>query len=125
MAPPFQVTPFAIGLDLFFYNLFAERSKGKSGHFEMLFAERNSDDGNAKEYAKPKVGETDPNAAQNNPKNVHDKAQTSARLWRGFHALTERAEAKDTYLQGLDTKRNTDDGDHHTYTGYDVFYGGY
>ena len=91
----------------------------------MLFAERNTDNGNAKQNAEPKVSKTDPNATQYNPKDVHDKAQASARLWRRFHALAERAEGKETDLQGLDTEGDTDNGNHHAYTGYDVLYSGY
>ena len=112
-------------MGLFLYNLFAKWSQCQSCELEMLFAERDTDNGNAKQNAKAKVRETDPNATQYNPEYVHDKAQASARLWRRFHTFAEGAEGKETYLQGLDTKRNTDDGNHHAYTGYDVLYGGY
>ena len=111
--------------NLFFNNLFAKRGQSQACKLEMLLAERDTDDGNAKQNAEPKVCEADPNAAHHNPEDVHDKAQASTRLWRRFYALTERAEGKDTDFQGLDTKRNTDDGNHHAYTGYNVFYGGY
>ena len=112
-------------LVLFLYNLFAKWSQSQTCELEMLSAERDTDDGNAKQNAKRKVGEADPYAAHNNPEDVHDEAQASARLWRRFHALAEGAEGKETYLQGLDAKRNTDDGHHHAYTGYNVFYGSY
>ena len=111
--------------NLFFNNLLAKRGQSQACELEMLLAERDTDDGNAKQNAEPKVCEADPKTAQYNPEDVHDKAQASARLRRRFHTLAERAEGKNTDLQGLETKRNTDDGDHHTYTGYDVFYSSY
>jgi hypothetical protein len=105
--------------------LLAKWGQGQACELEVLTAERDTDDGDAQQKAERKVGKANPDAAQYNPKDVHDKAQSSARLGCGLHALAERAEGKKTYLQGLDTERNADDGDHHAYTGHDVFHSGH
>ena len=37
----------------------------------MLYAKRNSDDGDAKDNAKTKVGKADPDSAKQQPEDVH------------------------------------------------------
>ena len=78
-------------IPLFLYNLFAEGGKGKSRQLEMLSAERDSDNGNAKDNAEHQMWKTDPNASQTNPKNVHDDAEASSGLWSCADFFTKRA----------------------------------
>ena len=107
---------------LFLYNLFAKWSQCQACELEVLATKRNTDDGDAKQNAEGKVCQTDPNATQYNPEEIHDDTQASTGLRSRLNALAERAEGKQTNFQCLDTEWNTDDGDHHAYTGHDVFY---
>ena len=54
--------------------MFSERSQSKAGQLEVLFPERDTDDGNAKHKAEYQMRETDPYSSQQNPKDVHDDA---------------------------------------------------
>ena len=45
----------------------------------MLSAKWNSNDSDAKEEAKYQMSKTNPNTTKENPKNIHDDAQTTTR----------------------------------------------
>ena len=89
--------------------MLSEWAESQSGKFEVLLAERNADDGDAQYDAEHQVGKADPDAAQQNPEDVHDDAQASAGLRSGLDFLAERAEGQQTDFEGLYTERNTDD----------------
>jgi hypothetical protein len=78
--------------------LLAKWGQGQACELEVLATKRDADDGDAQQKAERKVGKANPDAAQYNPEDVHDKAQASARLGCGLHTLAERAEGKKTYL---------------------------
>lgn len=52
---------------LFVDDFFAERRKRQCGQLEMLYSERNADNGDAQEQSERQVGKADPDAAQYNP----------------------------------------------------------
>ena len=89
----------------------------------MLSAKRYTDDGDAKDDSEHQMCHTNPNTSQEYPKDVHDDAEASSGLWSGFDTLPERAESQEAELQGLDAERDTDDGNHHSQTGYDILNG--
>ena len=88
----------------------------------MLSAKWNSNDSDAKEEAKYQMSKTNPNTTKENPKNIHDDAQTTTRLWRSLNTFSKRAECQETKLQSLNAERNTDDGYHHSQTGNYILY---
>ena len=95
----FRVTPFIkIRKCLFFHYMLAKGGQCQCGQLEMLSAEWDADDGDAKHDAKGKVGQADPNATQENPEDVHDDVEASSCLRRGFYTLTKRTESQETEL---------------------------
>lgn len=95
----FRVTPFIkIRKCLFFHYMLAKGGQCQCGQLEMLSAEWDADDGDAKHDTKGKVGQADPNATQENPEDVHDDVEASSCLRRGFYTLTKRTESQETEL---------------------------
>ena len=74
--------------------MLSEWTQSKTCQFEMLLAERNSDDGNAKHDTKYQMGNADPNAAQKYPKDIHDNADTTACLIGGPDFFSEWTQGK-------------------------------
>ena len=71
-----------------------------------------ADDGDAEQQAVEDVGETDPNASNEEPQHIHKYAQ-AARLWLlPFHLWAERPDGQYAQLHTLQAKRDADDGYH-------------
>ena len=71
-----------------------------------------ADDGDAEQQAVEDVGETDPDAANEEPQHVHEHAQTAGLRLLPLHLRTERPDGQYAQLHALQTKRDADDGYH-------------
>ena len=61
------------------------------------------------------MGQTDPNATQKYPQDIHQYIKATARTVSTSYFFTERPQSKSCQFQGLHTKRNTNNGKHHQY----------
>ena len=91
---------------------FAEGEDGSDGHFEVLHAPRNTDDGDAEKQAIEDVCETDPNAAYEEPQHIHEHAQAARLRFPPFHLRTEGPDGQYAQLHALQAERDADDGYH-------------
>lgn len=57
-------------------------SEGQPHQLKVLHAERNAHDGDAKQYAKEKMGERHPYSTKYNPEYIHEGIQASGTGWR-------------------------------------------
>lgn len=87
----------------------------------MLQPEWNTDYGDTKYHTEYQMGEADPNAANQNPNDIHQHTEATAIIRATAHLASERAECQYGQFQSLKTKRNANDSNHHQQTGYDVF----
>lgn len=94
-------------------DLFSEGSKGNLSHFEMLFAERYSDDGDIEQHTKENVGEPYPYTTDEKPQHIHKQVQASMTVFFLNNRRAERPQFKHTDLDGLQSERYADDGHHH------------
>ena len=89
------------------YDNGSERNERELCELKALFAERNSDDRNAPEYAREEIGERESQTAENDPDHVCDRMLFKVGL--GFSA--ERPERKRREFETLCAERDADDRD--------------
>jgi hypothetical protein len=75
-------------------------------------SEWDSDDGNAENEAIEDVGEPYPDAANEEPQDIHENAQTARLRWLPFHFRTERPDGQHSQFQALQAEGDADDGYH-------------
>ena len=90
----------------------------------MHLSPRNANDGDAEQQAVEDVGETDPNASNEEPQHIHEDAQTAWLWWFPFHFRAERPDGQHTQFQALQAKGDADDG-YHQYQSCDEILQGY
>lgn len=95
---------------LCFPKFFSERHYGKQGHFEMLKAERNADNGDAADEPEDKVCRRYLPPAAQNPKNIHEYAETASSIVSVHDISAERPQRKRTELPQLVPEWNAYDG---------------
>ena len=78
----------------------------------MLPAERNADEGDAKQQTEEKMGQANPKTANANPNHIHNHAQASARIPIIRHLTAKRPQSKHSQFKGLQAERNTNNRNH-------------
>ena len=58
------------------------------------------------------VGETDPDASNEEPQHIHEHAQTTGLWWFPLHLRAKRPDGQHAQLHALQTERDADDGYH-------------
>ena len=99
-----------------------ERCQCQSHQPEVHLAPRETDDGDAKQQTKAKMGQGDPEATDEEPKNVHEHVKASAVLRLVNNVRAERPQRENAQPHGGNTERYADDGDHQQQRGYEILY---
>ena len=102
---------------------FPERWKGQLCQPEVHLSEWDADDGNTEYETVEDVGEPYPDAANEEPQDIHENAQTAWLWWLPFYFRTERPDGQHTQFQALQAERDADDGDHQYQSGDEVLQG--
>ena len=89
----------------------------------MLVSERNTDDGDVKQHAEKQVRERDGQSAEKKPNNIHYQRNAAGRNRTARRFFIERQQRHFRQFKRLQTKRNTNDGNHQPYAGKNVFDG--
>ena len=105
----------------FLQNVVTEGGDGQAGQFEMLHAERDTDDGDAEDYPEKEMGQEYPYSPYEEPDDIHEEGKTTATLRDVYHLAAERPEGQHSEFQGLYSERYSDDRDKQADTGYKVF----
>jgi hypothetical protein len=72
---------------------FPKGRKAEGNQFEVLHGEGYADDGNGTKGRKNQVGDSNPDAAQQNPQNIHHEGETARSTLRSHDFLTEGKQA--------------------------------
>lgn len=82
-------------------HVLAEWGERKTGHLEMLFAPRNTDNRDAQEQAEKQMHETSPQSSENQPEQI--QRDTNATCWaiRVSYRRAKRPQAEHAYLESL------------------------
>ena len=78
----------------------------------MHLSEWDANDGDAEYEAVEDVGEPYPDAANEEPQDIHENAQTAWLRLPPFHFRAEWPDGQHTQLQALQAERDADNGDH-------------
>mgnify|MGYP003291658056 FL=1 len=107
---------------LFYFT--AERHQRVFRNLEMLFAERDSNDRNAKDNAENHMDSGNLPPSENDPQDVECGGEAT---FRGIHDhfLAERPECQKAELEQLDSERDSDDGNTHYQSSEKIHYRGY
>ena len=89
----------------------------------MHLSKRDANDGDAKYEAVEDVGEPYPDAANEEPQDIHENAQTARLRLPPFHFCTERPDGQHTQFQALQAEGDADDGYHQYQSGDEVLQG--
>ena len=89
----------------------------------MHLPEGDANDGDAENDAVEGMGEPNPNAANKEPKHIHEYAQATWLRGLPLHLRAERPDGQHTQLHALQTKRYSDDGNHQNQTSYEILQG--
>lgn len=103
------------------HNLTTERRDRHNHQFEMLQAERDSDDRNAKHQPQCKVGQRNPDAADQEPDKIHQERKTTPILLHDHRPMAERQERQRPQFEDLESERDPNDGQTHKDAGQEVF----
>lgn len=76
----------------------------------MLLGKGNSDNGKGKKYPESQVGKAYPYSSTENPEDVHHQAQAATIAGHFADLLAKGPECQSGQFEGLQTKRNTDNG---------------
>ena len=76
------------------YDLHAEWWQGQLCHAEVHLSPRDSNDGDAEQQAVENVGETDPDTTHEEPRHVHEHAQTARLRLFPLHLRAERPDGQ-------------------------------
>ena len=79
----------------------------------MLYAPRNTDDGDAEQQAETDVNEGDLPPSKENPKKIHNNGQAARIVRAADDIVSERPEGVGAEFEELHAERNADDGDAH------------
>ena len=90
----------------------------------MHLSKRDANDGDAKYETVEDVGEPYPDAANDEPQDIHEDAQTAWLRWLPFHFRAERPDGQHTQFQTLQAEGDADDG-YHQYHSCDEILQGY
>ena len=77
----------------------------------MLQAERDADDGQAACYAETQMEQSDFDATEDDPDEVHYDSKTAGVIGTGHDFASEWPQRKSCYLEQLQSERDADDGD--------------
>ena len=89
----------------------------------MNLSKWDADDGNTENEAVEDVGEPYPDAANDEPQDIHEDAQTAWLRWLPFHFRAERPDGQHTQFQALQAEGDADDGDHQYQSGDEILQG--
>ena len=78
----------------------------------MHLSPGDTDDGDAEQQAVEEVGETDPNASNEEPQHIHEHAQTARLRLLPLYFRAEGPNSQYAQLHTLQAERDTDDGNH-------------
>ena len=92
------------------------------GELEVLLAEGDADDGDIEQAAEEYVREPYPDAADEEPQDIHSGVQTAAGGLL-LHLRAKGPQSQESELQRLQTEGDSDDGDHHSQAGHKIFNG--
>ena len=92
------------------------------GELEVLLAEGDADDGDIEQASEEHVREPYPNTTNEEPQDIHSGVQTAAGGLL-LHLRAKGPQSKESELQRLQTKGDSDDGDHHGETCHEIFDG--
>ena len=89
----------------------------------MHLSEWDADDGDTEYEAVEDVGEPYPDAANEEPQDIHKNAQTARLRWLPFHFRTKWPDGQHTQLQALQAEGYADDGYHQYQSGDEILQG--
>ena len=78
----------------------------------MHLSPGDADDGDAEQQAVEDMGETDPDAAHEEPQHIHEHAQTARLRLLPLHLRAERPDGQHAQLHALQAEWDADDGYH-------------
>lgn len=92
------------------------------GELEVLLAEGDANDGDIEQATEEYVREPYPNTTDEEPQDIHSGVQTAAGGLL-LHLRAKWPQSQESELQRLQTKGDSDDGDHHSQAGHKIFDG--
>lgn len=98
-------------------------SEGQERYFdqlEMLAGERDTDDGNEEQKTKAYMGNRYPEAAEQEPDNIHEGIEAPTGRRRGYRGTAKGPEHKRSELKTLQAEGNANDGETQHRTAYDI-----
>src|ERR1035437_7498865 len=87
----------------------------------MLQCKGNSDNSNSKQNTKTKVGKRYPKTTNKKPNNIHYRRQAAGITRTGTYFATKRPQRKYGQFQRLKSEWNSNNGNHHSHAGDDIF----
>jgi len=101
------------GLFLPPHNLLPKRRQGEFGHFKMLGAKGDANNSYVEKNPKKQMSQANTQSSKDDPQNIHQDRQASAAPFVNNFA-SKGPQCQKGELDGLDSKRNPDDGNHQT-----------
>ena len=89
----------------------SEGGEDECRQLEVLQSERNADDGDAEDESEEEVADGEPEAADDNPKQVHEQGQTSGARVFLTYLFAEGPQGQFGEFDELPSEGKTDDGD--------------
>ena len=89
----------------------------------MHLSPRNANDGDAEQQAVEDVGETDPDASNEEPQHIHEHTQTARLRLLPLHLRAERPDGQHSQFHALQAERDADDGYHQNQSGDEILNG--
>ena len=89
----------------------------------MHQAKGDANDGDAEQEAVEEMGETNDDAAYDEPQHIHEDAQTAGLRWHPFHVFAEGPDGEYAELYALQAEGDADDGDHQKHAGDEILQG--
>lgn len=92
------------------FNILAEWGEGETGHLEVLFAEWDAYDSDTQEETEDDVAYPCPKTSEDKPEDIQGDADAAGRAVGITDFCTERPQAQQTYLEGLQCYWDAYDG---------------
>ena len=87
----------------------AEGGEGEGRQFQVLYGEGDADDGKGEEHGEECMREHDPDAADDQPDDVHERGETPGRSRPVGDFPAEGEQRQERQLDALDAERDADD----------------